>query len=401
MVAEIDSYTYYSDSPDILHSVNEWRELDKKHLHIKVDLPEGWPKKLTGPHVWRGEELRKNPEKYKYYFTLEDLSEIHKAVKKFKQLGLPLRKVGRENFNLGSLGSKLEDFSEDLYKGIGVRLLRGFNIDDYDEQERLIAYLGISSYIGDIRDAQGLNRALTHIKSIAHVPKEERAPIGVSQQTTDPQMYHSDFGGDIVSLLVLGTPANGGESLISSTYSIYNYLAQHRPDIIKVLTSPEGYKRKGFPEGAPLIFYENDELITSFSTRNFIGFGEIPRDKSYPLISSEERDAVGGFNAIAYKYTLETDLQKGDIEYVNNLINQHCRKGYLEDEDHRRHLARLWLRNSKYTFLLKLPQEIKEKRNQIFPVEYEQEIPLNEFEEDEIKVKSGADSIDKFYAKPK
>ena len=118
-------------------------------------------------------------------------------------------------------------------------------------------------------------------------------------------MYHSDFGGDIVSLLVLGTPANGGESLISSTYSIYNYLAQHRPDIIKVLTSPEGYKRKGFPEGAPLIFYENDELITSFSTRNFIGFGEIPRDKSYPLISSEERDAVGGFNAIAYKYTLE------------------------------------------------------------------------------------------------
>lgn len=400
MAAKIDTYTYYSDSPNILHSVNAWRELDKKNLHKKEDLPEGWPEKLTGPHVWTGEELRKNPERYKYYFTLEDLSEIHNAVKEFKRLDLPLKKVEKANFKLGSLGSKLEAFSKDLYEGIGVRLLRGFNIDDYDEQERLIAYLGISSYIGDIRDAQGLNRALTHIKSIAHVPKEVRAPIGVSQQTTDPQMYHSDFGGDIVSLFVLGIPVSGGESLISSTYSIYNYLAQNRPDIIKILTNKEGYKRKGFPEGAPLIFYENDEFITNFSTRNFIGFGEIPRDESYPLISLEERDAVGGFNAIAYKYTLETDLQKGDIEYVNNFINQHCRKGYVEDEDHRRHLARLWLRNSKYTFLLKLPQEIKEKRDQFFPVNYEQVVPLNELEEDEIKVRSGADSIDKFYAKP-
>lgn len=401
MVAKVDTYTNYSDSPDILHSIKAWRELDKKNLQAKVDLPEGWPNKLTGPHVWTGEELKNNPEKYKYYFTQEDLFEIHNAIKKFKKLGLPLKKVSKENFELGSIGSKLEKFGEDLYKGIGVRLLRGFNIDDYDEQERLIAYLGISSYIGDIRDAQGLNRALTHIKSIAHVPKAERAPIGVSQQTTDPQMYHSDFGGDIVSLFVLGVPVSGGESLISSTYSIYNHLAQNRPDIIRVLTNPEGYKRKGFPEGAPLIFYEDEEFITNFSTRNFIGFGDIARDESYPLISSEESDAVGGFNAVAYEYTLETDLQKGDIEYVNNLINQHCRKGYVEDNDHRRHLARLWLRNSNYTFLLKLPQQIKEKRDQFFPVEYEQEIPLNELEEDEIKVKNGADSIDKFYAKPK
>lgn len=401
MVAEVDPYIYYSDSPEILYSVNAWNEINKGYQNVHENLPVGWPEELTGPHVWKGQDLRENAEKYRYHFTPDDLKEIASAVKEFKNSGLQLNKINKKTFKLDLLGVKLENFAEELYNGIGVRLLRGLNIDEYDEQEKFIAYLGISSYIGDIRDAQGLNRALTHIKSIAHIPKEERAPIGVSQQTTDPQMFHSDFGGDIVSLFTLSTPASGGESLVSSTYSIYTYLAKKRPDIIRVLTNPEGFKRKGFPQGAPLIFYQDGEFLTNFSTRNFIGFREIPRDETYPLITAEERDALGAFNAVAYKYTLSTDLQKGDIEYVNNLINQHCRKGFVENGEQRRHLARLWLRNSKYTFLLALPLEIVDKRKQFFPAEYEQEIPLNEFEEDQIKIKHGADSIDKFYSKPK
>ncbi|CUM63881.1 uncharacterized protein PRCAT00001469001 [Priceomyces carsonii] len=402
MTKEDYNYVYYSDSPEVLHSIDQWNKLnDSKQKEVKGHLPENWPEKLSGPHLWTGEDLKERPDKYRYILSEEDKSEVWKAVESFKKSGLSLAAVSKENFTLPQLGKTLENFAEDLYNGTGVRLIRGLNIDDYDEKGKIIAYLGISSFIGDIRDAQGLNRALTHIKSIEHIAKGERAPIGVSQQTTDAQMFHNDFGGDIVSLFVLSTPLSGGESLVSSTYAIYNELAHVRPDILSTLSTPRAFKWREAPEGSPLLYYKDDTFITSFSTRYFIGYGELPRDENYPLINENQRDALGGFNAIAYKHSLSSEFQKGDIEYVNNIFTQHCRKGFTENEDNRRHLVRLWLRNSKFTNSIKLPERLLEKKIQNFPVQYDQEIPLNEVEEDAIKLRNNATSIDKFYSKPK
>lgn len=47
-------------------------------------------------------------------------------------------------------------------------------------------------------------------------------------------VYHTDVG-DIVSLFVVSEPLNGGESLLASAWTVYNALAETRPDLIRVL----------------------------------------------------------------------------------------------------------------------------------------------------------------------
>ncbi|CCH44856.1 hypothetical protein BN7_4425 [Wickerhamomyces ciferrii] len=399
-MSTVDTYRYYSDSPGTLLSGDEWEKLNESHNpDPNVSLPEGWPQKLEGPLVWTAEELHKDPESYLYILSESDLKEIDVAIKNYDS---PLDKVNKDTFSLPTLGPKLEEFSYKLYFGNGVHIIRGFPRSKYDERQSAIAFLGVSSYIGDLRDAQGLNRALTHIKSIAHIPRSERAPIGVSQQTTDPQMFHNDFGGDVVSLFVNEVPKQGGESLVTSGYTVYNELAAKRPDLLNVLAKPNAFKFRGSPEdGSSLIHYVDGRFFTQFSTRYFIGFGELERDTSIPELTEEQKDAFGAYHWIGFQNALVHKLQKGDIEYVNNLFLQHSRLGYEEDITQGRHVSRLWLRNSKYSAQIKKPKVTQDKYDAFFPEKYEQKIPLNEIEEDAIKLEAGADSLDKVYSKPK
>lgn len=394
----VDTYRYYTDSKGTLLSGDEWEKLNKGIELVDEPLPEGWPKQLEGPLVWDGIDLEQNQESFLYYLTDDDKRELHDAIINYY---LPLDQISNETFPLPNLSKRLEEFSRLIYFGNGVRVIRGFEIDNYDRRQQIIGYLGISSYIGDIRDAQGLSRALTHIKSIAHIPKDKRAQITVSQQTTDPQMFHNDFGGDIVSLFVLGIPLSGGESLVTSGYSIYNELAKTRPDFINTLAATPGFLRSSkLSNGVPLIHYVDGRLFTAFSTRGFIGYGETAKDEVHPELTREQQNALGAYHWVGYKHGIVHKLVKGDIEYVNNLFLQHSRLGYSEDEGNRRHVARLWLRNSKYTSQIKKPTVIEERTQRLFPVKYKQLIPLTELEEDEIKLANNADTLEKIYARP-
>ena len=61
--------------------------------------------------------------------------------------------------------------------------------------------------------------------------------IGAAAYTTDRQVFHTDTG-DIVSLFALETAAEGGVSKISSSWQVYNDLAENRPDLINTLSQP-------------------------------------------------------------------------------------------------------------------------------------------------------------------
>jgi hypothetical protein len=50
-------------------------------------------------------------------------------------------------------------------------------------------------------------------------------------------MYHSDAGSDIVALMALTLPSSGGESTVASSWQVYNHLAEHRPDILRILAN--------------------------------------------------------------------------------------------------------------------------------------------------------------------
>ena len=61
--------------------------------------------------------------------------------------------------------------------------------------------------------------------------------IGAPAYTTDKQVFHTDSG-DGIALACLETAAEGGESKLSSSWTVYKELARTRPDLIRTLAEP-------------------------------------------------------------------------------------------------------------------------------------------------------------------
>ncbi|KAH8203492.1 hypothetical protein TruAng_002363 [Truncatella angustata] len=391
-VETIIPYELYSDAPGILFNKPEWDAAHAAHPHDFDfgSVPKGWRTELKGPQVWTGEYLSQNPHLYIREITSVEIAEVDAAIQLWKELALPLLKLNRERFSLPNFGRVLQELAHNIYHGVGVQVLRGFPIQSYSKEDQIIAFLGINSWVGDERLNQGADRGLCHIKSITHIDPSKRGKIYVSAQDTNAQMYHSDAGGDIVSLMAVSLSSTGGASTLASSWQVYNHLAKHRPDILRILGQRKfRWQANGIPdEGVNLIHQDNGKLFLNFSTRTFIGYGEIPdRDTRYPSLTFEEREAFGGWQWVADQHRLETELQPGDIEWVNNLHLQHARRGFTEDISRPRHLLRVWLRNSELS-PRNLPLDIRRKFDAMFsqpPTFY----PVDEMDEDERRRATG------------
>jgi Taurine catabolism dioxygenase TauD, TfdA family len=119
-----------------------------------------------------------------------------------------------------------------LHEGLGFFLIRGFPIGTLDAQEQVILFAGLASYIGNVRARQDQGgAAMSHVTDLTQVHANT---IGNPAFTAGPQAMHTDPG-HIIGMLCLNVAAEGGESVIASSSTIYNQLAQSRPDLIKTL----------------------------------------------------------------------------------------------------------------------------------------------------------------------
>lgn len=148
----------------------------------------------------------------------------------------PLGLISQSTFPLPTLGKALGDLSNEIHNGRGFSVVRGIPVAKYSREDNIIIYAGVSSYVGALRGLQdGKNGVISHIKDLQ--PTHGAQAIGSPAYTTDKQVFHTDSG-DIISLFALETAAEGGTSLISSSWQVYNYLAENRPDLIKTLAEP-------------------------------------------------------------------------------------------------------------------------------------------------------------------
>lgn len=100
-----------------------------------------------GPTVWSGSEIitKRVP-----YITLivAYIAEIEAALEQFKELGLNGPAVNADIFPLPTLGPHLKAISKSLHEGPGFALVRGLDIEKYSDEDVMIIFLGLGSYIG-------------------------------------------------------------------------------------------------------------------------------------------------------------------------------------------------------------------------------------------------------------
>jgi hypothetical protein len=155
-------------------------------------------------------------------------------------LNKPLGYLSQDTFPLPELGPALRELSHELHLSRGFFVLRTLPVEKYSREDNIIVYAGVSSYIGNRRAVQGSSDVLAHIKDLTLT--NPTAIVGSPAYTTDKQVFHTDAG-DIVSLFALETAAEGGTSRISSSWRVYNELAEHRPDLVGTLSEPWPFDR--------------------------------------------------------------------------------------------------------------------------------------------------------------
>lgn len=215
-------------------------------------LPRGFPHRLESPLVWEADDFE--PDEWVVVLSDSDILEVDSAIEKFKGMHIykqrelrylkadlvraatlqPLGLISQDTFPLPTLSPKLHAQALELFKGRGFFVLRGIPVDRYSRLDSVIAYVGISAHVGDLRGRQDLSgMVLNHIKDLRATHSHQ--VIGTPAYTTDKQVFHTDIG-DIVSLFALEEAAEGGTSRISSSWRVYNELAETRPDLIHTLS---------------------------------------------------------------------------------------------------------------------------------------------------------------------
>ncbi|KAI8876338.1 Clavaminate synthase-like protein [Backusella circina FSU 941] len=348
------------------------RRLNEEQL--QKDLPDGFPEQLEGPKLWKGVDYQGKESEWVYELTEEELKEIDDAVHEFEATGKPFGEIQKDTFALPTLGPKITNLiQENVVDGRGFLVIRGINPDKYTREQNIIAYAGVSTFVGK-RGLQG-RHILAHIKDL--VPQTGLDEIIAPAFTNDHQVYHTDAG-DIISLFALGVAENGGKSRIASSWTVYNEIAKNRPDLIHTLSQDWPFEKNSVKGDQgyflkPLLFHVDNKLIIQYARRNFTGFGKNPRREDIPPISEAQAEALDALHYTAEKYNLGVDFQKGDIQYINNLSIFHARDGYTDSEKNQRHLLRLWLHPDG---AWKLPSQLESTWDTLYHKEREEEFPL-------------------------
>ena len=256
--------------------------------------------------------------------------------------------LGRDDFPLPTLGSRLLDIEHELINGRGFVRLRGVDRRAYSQAEMEIIYWGIGSHLG-LPWPQN-----KHGHVLGDVTDQNRAPNDPTARGNElggvPLPFHCD-GSDLVGLMCLENGLLGGLSAVANSVRIHNQLVRERPDLAAALYDEYPYDFRGEQAEGGQPFY-SVPVFTEWDERLFVRC--IPpyilasqRHPDAPRLTEVQKDALAALVHMADDPDNHVlmDLQPGDMQFINNYHVLHGRTAYEDDRGAGkvRHLKRLWL----------------------------------------------------------
>lgn len=353
--------------------------LDHEPYFPRVNgVPAGFPRQLHSPLVWDAKDMGSKND-WIIHLTDNDTMALELALRAFQKSGLHVSQISKENFPLPEeLATLLDDVSEQCYSGRGFCVLRGLDPRRFTEEEHGVLYGGISAHVAPERGFQDFEKeqVLCHLKNSAPYVKKETI---VSPGFTDGAMaFHTDLG-DILSLYIVDVSAQGGRSLIASSWKVYNDLAVEKPEVLHTLAENWTFdtfrdKDKYPPFTRPLLHCADGKVIFQCSRRPFTGFGPLKRDPSLPPITRRQIDALDSIHYYAARNAITLDIQRGDVIYMNNMSILHGRESYEKPTNGNqaapdtsaqdRHLLKFFLRDPKRAW--KMPPALEKLWHSIY-----------------------------------
>jgi hypothetical protein len=296
------------------------------------------------PAGWLPGDLR-DVAAWSYRISERDGDELAAGVEAVRRNRVPIVEVARENFPLAGFADILSDVRRELMDGRGIVMLRGFPVERFEREEAAIAYLGLGGYLGNTMSQNKQGHILGHVKDLGG----DYADAHTRGYMTNAEMrFHTDAC-DYVGLLCLRTSRSGGESRIASSVTVYNRILERRPELAKVLTEDFYRSRSGETNAGDAAFFK--QPIFSFAEGYFsaTGAGAVI-DKAQdlpgvPKFTPAQKEAIEVYRATVEESAVDIEFQPGDIQFLNNFVMLHTRRGFEDwsEPARKRHLLRLWL----------------------------------------------------------
>ncbi|KAK6337271.1 hypothetical protein TWF730_002677 [Orbilia blumenaviensis] len=317
-----------------------------------------WPTQVDSRSAWSGGTIVRE-DQFAIQLTKGHKKELIEALTTFQERNYDLLDINKDNFHLPTLGKVLQKVSERVYDGEGFVLLRGFNPEEFTEEENIIIASGVSAYVGGKFGRQSpTGSMITHLTTLKGI--KTRAGYYSNQSQT----FHNDYVCDIVSIYCLSPPASGGQVRLASASKTYQDIVETRPDIIPVLAASNWvhqtarqnplYIRRPLlyqtDEKRPFFCFSRSALLEEFRTHRLEGLG-------LPPLTRTQREALEIVEMTADKNSIEIDLQSGDLLFINNLAVLHGRREFQDNEITKRHMLRLWVHNPERAW--QLPNSLK------------------------------------------
>ncbi len=303
---------------------------------------------IQQPRGWTRADLEQDTS-WVYHLNNTEITELERALTHAIKAGKKFFEMSREDFPLGGpIIDRLKQVVATTQTDYGFRLVRGFPVEHWTEDELRLFYWGLGLQLGVPRPQGKASAFMSDVRNAGGV---YRASTGRGYNTNSRLDFHAD-GSDMVGLLVIRTAKSGGESLISSSINAHNTILRERPDLAELLYQPFTFSRQGehAPEEppyyqAPVFGMEQGRFVCRY-IRNHItsaqlSFADVPR------LTPQQTEALDFLDATLARedFCYRMNFEPGDLQFINNHIVLHARTEYedYEEPERKRFLLRLWL----------------------------------------------------------
>ena len=315
--------------------------------------PEFTPQVLETACEWDAAGVA-DPGQWTEILSLAELDELDAAVAHAQRVSDNFLEIGKGDFPLPTLASRLKAIERELIDGRGFVRIRGLPRARWTNDQMSLAYWGIGAHLGKPwpQNAKGhvLGDVTDHGKA-ANDPTSRGNEIGLVGLD-----FHCD-GSDLVGLMCLQTGVSGGLSAVCNSVALHNRLVRERPDLAAELYKPQPFDARGEqPPGrpgwylAPVFTRHADRLFVRLIRPYILAsqrHDDAPRltDKAIEALTWMQDAAEGG------GWSVLMDFQPGDMQFINNYHVLHGRTAYEDDRaaGKIRHLKRLWLETEALT----------------------------------------------------
>ena len=303
---------------------------------------------IADPAAWTAAELGRD-ESWIRRLNPHHLVELKTATKKVRDRGLALYGFGREDFELPTVAPIIAECADGLENGHGCAVIRGIDVRDYDIDEIKLLYWGVACHFGIPMSQNAHGHLIGHVRDQGgdYYSKNTRG------YTTKARLRPHCDATDAVGLLCWRTAKSGGESLMSSSISIFNEILATHLEYLPTLFRGFHFDLRG--DGitddpnettfnrVPIFSWYAGRLSCRFNQKS-IEEGMIKRGEPLSEFDQAAVDLVGRL-ALDDRFRFDLTFEPGDIQVLSNHMVLHSRTAFEDwpEEDRKRNLMRLWL----------------------------------------------------------